>query len=140
MTPPAKVSESVRRLNPDLYGPTVTVSRGARGKSAEDERALHNAILDECKRRGWIAFHGSMAHSTFRTKGEPDFVILGSVQRWDNEKEMWLPFSVTYLIEAKTRTGKLSVDQQAIHAWAEKLGHTIHVVRSMDEFLEIINA
>jgi Holliday junction resolvase len=88
------------------------------------EAELHRQIAEEIKRRGWLAFHGSMAHSTFRTPGEPDFVILA-----DGGKVI--------LVECKSRTGKLSVDQQAIAAWAEKLGHKVHVVRSMQEFLEV---
>jgi hypothetical protein len=93
-------------------------------QGCDDEGELHRQILDECKRRGWIVFHGSMAHSTFRTPGEPDMVCLT-----DNGGLL--------LIEAKTRTGKLSPDQQAIHAWARKLGHTVHVVRSFEEFVRL---
>ncbi len=101
----------------------------------DDEGKLHNEILAECKRRGWIAFHGSMAHSTFRTKGEPDFVILAPPKKGYCD---YLTFPRTYLIECKTRKGKLSADQMAIHAWAEKLGHRIETVRSFEEFLKVI--
>lgn len=88
------------------------------------ERELHAAVLDECRQRGWIAFHGSMAHSTFRTPGEPDFVILTDG-------------GGLLLVECKSCEGKLSVDQQAIAAWARKLSHTIHVVRSIKDFLQV---
>jgi hypothetical protein len=88
------------------------------------ESELHQQILDECKRLGWLAFHGSMAHSTFRTKGEPDFVILGDSGR-------------VLLVECKTAKGKLSPDQLAIKAWANRLGHEIHVVRSLQEFTQL---
>ena len=98
----------------------------------EREADLHQMIVDECKRRGWIAFHGSMAHSTFRTPGEPDFIILPDVGRMSHFK------SNVWLIECKTRKGKLSPAQLAIHAWAAKLGHTVHVVRSFAEFLEVV--
>lgn len=91
----------------------------------DKESELHQQILDECKRRGWIAFHGSMAHSTFRTPGEPDFVILADSGR-------------VFLVECKTRTGKLTADQLAIHAWAKKIGHEVYTVRSLEEFLEIV--
>jgi hypothetical protein len=104
----------------------------------DDEGKLHRAILDECARRGWIAFHGSMAHKTFRVEGEPDFIVLGSLtETWaDGSGPSQSPRC--WLIECKTRTGKLSTAQQAIHAWAAKLGHTVHVVRSFEEFLEIV--
>lgn len=94
---------------------------GAAKAGADDESELHEAILAECNRRGWIPFHGSMAHRAMRTKGEPDFVILADG-------------GATILVEAKTRTGKLSTEQLGIQAWAKKLDHTIHVVRSIEEF------
>lgn len=90
------------------------------------ERDLHSQIFEECRRRGWIAFHGSMAERTHRTKGEPDFIILTDDKR-------------ALLVECKTATGKLTTEQQAMIAHARKLGHTIHVVRSMQEFSTIIN-
>lgn len=91
----------------------------------DKESELHRDILNEVKRRGWIAFHGSMAHRTFRCPGEPDFLILGDGGRF-------------FMVECKTKTGKVSVEQNAIMAWAKKLNHQIHVVRSFDEFLAII--
>lgn len=93
------------------------------GQPVEDESELHQAILDECKRRGWLALHGSMAHRTHRSLGEPDAVILCDGGR-------------VLLIEAKSKTGKLRPEQAALHAWATKLGHKVWVVRNMDEFLE----
>ena len=99
--------------------------QGAATEGVEKESGLHNEIISECARRGWLPFHGSMAHRSFKTPGEPDFVILASNGRM-------------FLIECKSKTGKLSPDQQAIAAWAAKLGHTIHVVRSMAEFLEVV--
>jgi hypothetical protein len=90
------------------------------------EACLHQAILDECRRRGWIALHGSMAHQTKRTIGEPDFVILADGGR-------------VLLVECKSKEGKLRPEQAALHAWAAKLGHTVRVVRSLNEFLQIIH-
>lgn len=90
----------------------------------EKESELHQQILDECRKRGWLPLHGSMAHRAFRTSGEFDFTILADGGQ-------------VYLIECKTRTGKLSPEQQGIHAWARKLGHAVHVVRSIEEFLSI---
>lgn len=93
--------------------------------STGSEAELHAKVFDECRRRGWIAFHGSMSERTSRTKGEYDFVILANQSR-------------IFLVECKTAKGKLSPEQQAIHAWSIKLGHTPHVVRSIEEFLKII--
>ena len=94
------------------------------GTSDDRESTLHGKVFEECRRRGWIALHGSMAHITHRTAGEPDFVILA-----DNGR--------TIYVECKTAKGKLSIEQQAMAAHANKLGHTIHLVRSIEEFLAI---
>lgn len=102
----------------------------ARSPAPEDavkrEGDLHEQIIYECDRRGWIAFHGSMAHRTHRVEGEPDFVIFADAGR-------------VIAVEAKARSGKLSTAQLGIIAWAKKLGHAVHVVTSLREFLEIAN-
>ena len=116
-------TDTLRRLNPHLFcggssrhgSPTGTVS----------EASLHEEIFDECRRRGWIALHGSMAERTCRTLGEPDFTILAGGGR-------------VLFVECKTRTGKLSPAQAALKFHAEKLGHTFHVVRSREEFLKLL--
>ena len=89
------------------------------------ESDLHAAIKAECRNIGWIVMTGSMAHRTHRTIGEPDMVILGKC-------------GIFLMLELKTATGKVSKEQQAFHAWAKKLGHTVHVVRSFEEFLEVL--
>ena len=92
--------------------------------TSEREADLHEEVFDECRRRGWIALHGSMAERTCRTLGEPDFVILADGGR-------------VLFVECKTKTGKLSPAQAALKHHAEKLGHTVHVVRSLGQFLGV---
>lgn len=93
-------------------------------RESRSEADLHDAIIAECRRRGWIAFHGSMAHRTHRTIGEPDFVILAEGGRM-------------LLVECKSATGKVKSEQIALHAMAGRLGHHVHVVRSIEEFVGI---
>jgi len=66
-----------------------------------------------------------MAAATHRTLGEPDFVILASDGR-------------VFFVECKSKTGKLTLEQQAFIAHAAKNGHAVHVVRSMEEFNDVI--
>lgn len=96
----------------------------ATGKAVEREADLHDQILAECRRRGWIALHGRMDLASGRTIGEPDFVLMA-----DNGRVLF--------IECKTKAGKIRPEQQALHAWAARLEHTVHVVRSLVEFMEI---
>ena len=93
--------------------------------AVEVESDLHDAIIKYCKHKGWIYFHGSMAHRTFRVTGEPDFQICADHGR-------------TFLIECKTANGKLTSEQLGLALWAERLGHKIHLVRSVAEFLEVV--
>ena len=116
-------NETLRRLNPGLFEPR---QQPATFHGAEKEKDLHGDIFNECRARGWIALHGSMAERTHRTMGEPDYVILADGGR-------------VFFIECKSKTGKLSISQIAIARHAAKLGHTIHEVRSMEQFLDIVN-
>ena len=116
-------NDTLRRLNPHLFG-ARSAECGVRN-GAESERGLHEEIFDECRRRGWIALHGSMAERTCRTLGEPDFVILADGGR-------------VLFVECKSRSGKLSPTQAALKFHAEKLGHTVHVVRSLEDFLNLL--
>jgi hypothetical protein len=63
-----------------------------------------------------------MAAPTHRTLGEPDFVVLADRGR-------------LLLIECKASAGKLTPEQAGMAAWAAKLGHTIHVARSLSDFI-----
>ncbi|MEI7533977.1 MAG: hypothetical protein WCK57_06360 [Verrucomicrobiae bacterium] len=142
---------TLARLNPHLFAPAVRPPLGA---GSACEASLHEEIFDECRRRGWIALHGSMAERTHRTRGEPDFVILASPKDWrcpicnrvtpcrnDYPEgccgEGYEPVPRVIFVECKTRSGKLSPAQAALKHHAEKLGHTVHVVRSREEFLRI---
>lgn len=93
--------------------------------TVERESELHQQIKTECNRRGWLCFSGAMHKRTWRTNGEPDLCILGR-------------FGAVLWVEAKTRTGRLSDDQINVREKMASLGHTVHVVRSFREFLEII--
>lgn len=89
-----------------------------------DESDLHNQIIDYCNSKGWGYLHGSMAARTHRTLGEPDFVILANG-------------SQLRIVECKSKTGKLSKDQQAFAAQARRNGHVVYVVHNMEEFTRL---
>lgn len=91
----------------------------------EDEGRLHEEILQDCRRRGWLAFHGSMAHRTHRTPGEPDFIVL-------------VPGGQMLLVECKAKGRKMTPEQLGVLIWAEKLGHTVYTVKSFTEWLSIL--
>lgn len=103
---------------------TQKTAQGENHLAVDKESKLHDAIIQECKARGWIAFHGSMAHRSKRTLGEPDFTILA-----DNGR--------VFFIEAKAKAGKLRTEQIAVKVWAQKLGHVVHTVYNIKQFHKI---
>jgi len=89
-----------------------------------EESDLHSQIINHCLASGWIYLHGSMSTRTSRTLGEPDFIIIASLGR-------------VFFVECKSKSGKLSPAQQNMIHHARCLDTTIHVVRSIREFLEL---
>ena len=89
------------------------------------ESDLHYEIMEDCKHKGWLALHGSMAHRTRRPPGEFDLIVICEYPR-------------ILLVECKTKTGKLSPEQQAIFAHVRCLGWEPHIVRSMDDWQVLI--
>ena|SRR2546430_2859270 len=89
------------------------------------EKQLHSQILSFARARGWIALHGDMTRKTGRTLGEPDFVIIADAGR-------------VFFVEAKSMIGVLSPAQVAFRARARDLGHTVHIVRSLDDFITLV--
>lgn len=127
----------------DAYQMRHAPKQPAAKSGCDKESELHEQIFAECRRRGWIALHGAMSERTHRTAGEPDFVILAKEQACVSieGEALGIPplmLPVVYLIECKTRTGKLSTAQVALHHHAKNLGHTVHVVRSFEEFLALL--
>ncbi len=95
--------------------------------SAGEEAKLHDAIMAECKARKWQWIHNRMDKRSTTAPGVPDFVILADKGR-------------VFFVECKTRTGKLTTEQQAFKHHADYNGHTVHVVRSPEEFGQIVDA
>lgn len=95
------------------------------GENESKESQLHTKIITYCQSRKWIAFHGSMAHRSFRTLGEPDLTILADKGHF-------------YLVELKSAKGKLKPDQAAIAHQAGLLGHIVHIIRNYKSFVELV--
>lgn len=95
-------------------------------RAVQRESKLHQEIIDECGRRGWIPEHGSTAHRTKRRVGELDFCIPieGGVTLWG---------------ECKVGTSKPTVEQCATIAYLLAKGHRAGVWRSLQDFLDFID-
>ena len=95
---------------------------------ASREKDLHADILSICRGRSWLCVHARMDRASTIGVGCPDFVVFADKGR-------------VFVVEAKSRTGKLTPEQRAWLAWLEKLGHgkKAKVVRSLTEFLEFVS-
>lgn len=101
---------------------TIQTTKGM----GQEESKLHEFIIEQCEKRGWIYLHGAMSKRTHRTLGEFDFCLLANRGR-------------VFFLECKTKDGKLTADQETMKRHGEYLGHKMHVVRSQMQFLEIVD-
>lgn len=112
------------------------VSRGlVASKAASDavtkevgHGGLHDAIERWCNDQ-WPKVkyvHSRTDQSSSTANGVPDFILFLNGGR-------------VLCVECKTRTGKLTPEQAAWSFEMTRLGHTVHIVRSMREFLELVD-
>lgn len=89
------------------------------------ESKLHEDIIAHCKDNGWKHIHSRMDRRSTVGNGVCDFIIAA-----DGGRVFW--------IECKSRSGKLTMEQNVFIVWLAKLGHKVSVVTSMGEFMEAI--
>lgn len=95
------------------------------GEAVSRERHLHDQIMEECRARRWMVIHSRMDRPTSQSPGVPDFIVLA-----DGGK--------LFLVEAKARQGKLTIEQMAFGIMCEQLGHKVHLVRSLANFIDAV--
>lgn len=120
MITPSQYLELVRRTQK----PSNTTICGVEGGTEIEN--LHRPIEDWCRHQHPIVpyFYTRPDKASGAMPGTVDFGLLyrGKI----------------ILVECKTRDGKVSPVQAIWHRLAELQGHTVHVVRSMDEFHRLI--
>lgn len=114
-------NERIERKALDKWTPAAKKE----SRAVERERDLHEQIIQHCQNSRWLYFHSRMDQKSTATVGQPDFTIL-------------LPAGRVLFIECKAKGGKLRPEQQRVKMVAECLGHTVHVIYSFDEFLNIL--
>jgi hypothetical protein len=95
--------------------------------SVDRERDLHDDIIEFCNAQWppWKFIHARMDKRSTIAVGAPDFTVCASGGR-------------VFHIEVKGKTTKTSNEQLAWHKQMEMLGHQVHVVTSMSQFLEAV--
>ncbi len=109
------------------YSPPSAIAKGivrSATQTAQSEAKLHDEILTYCRSKGWRVVHSRMDRPSTSGVGSPDFVVAV-----DGGRTIW--------VEAKTRKGKLTTEQEAWLMALKALGHHAWVVRSLSEFVEM---
>lgn len=96
-------------------------------KAVERESDLHDQIISFCKTQHprWMFIHARMDQRSTIPVGAADFVI-------------FMPGGKILILECKRKGGKCSPEQMGWALQLELLGHTAHVVRSMEQFHKLI--
>lgn len=89
------------------------------------ERAIHDHICTTLKQIGWPYFHSRLDKPTTNQLGCPDFIIAA-------------PCGKTIWIECKTPNAKQTIEQEATQMVLEKQGHDYYLIRSIQEFADVI--
>lgn len=112
--------------------PTVASESAHREKSAgrpDPESKLHDSIIEwansQWPRMKFI--HARMDQRSTIAVGAPDFVLFLLAGR-------------VLCVECKAKGKKPTPEQLAWHKEMEMLGHKVHVVWSMDDFMKLVNA
>lgn len=95
-------------------------------REAQREAKLHEEIAAECRRRGWYCVHSRIDRPTTTALGVPDFICAADGGR-------------TFWIEAKGAKTKVTLEQAGTLQWLRSLGHVAAVVRSLEEFLNLVD-
>lgn len=116
----------------DLVAMQSRLCRGRAPSPASDaveaggEVTLGNEVASWLAANGVAFVRGRTDIPSSVTPGSPDLVVAA-------------PGKIL-LVELKTRVGKLSKEQVVWHHLARRAGHEVHVVRSMGEFMQLINS
>ena len=116
---PLQFQQMQQRLSPKIRNPVPE-------DAIEDEGWLHDEIIrwirEQVPMPAYI--HARMDRRSTINRGAPDFTIFLHGE--------------TILVECKTRTGKRTAEQLAWGLCAELHGFRVWEVRSMEEFLKIV--
>ena len=93
---------------------------------AGTELELHNEIIRECRRRGWMYVHSNPTKKATNQPGTPDFIIAADGGR-------------TLYVECKAKGGRISKEQLKFCNTALHLGHQFLFCYSLKQFTEWAN-
>lgn len=116
------------------------VIRNGPAEPEQLESTLHDKIMAYCDARWprWKYIRCRMDRRSTIAVGAQDFTIFGQIETQWADGPVRVKESKVWCVECKARNEKPDPEQLAWHKEMEMLGHKVHVVRSMEEFLEVI--
>lgn len=117
--------EDVLMMQRRLARGSEPVGGGDGCESGKEVEELHNPAIKWLTGCGIAFCHNRTDLKSTATPGAPDFAICV------NGQTIWIEF--------KTRTGKLSNEQQTWHWLAKRQGVKVHVLRSYTEFIKLMS-
>lgn len=115
----------VNDYNARLATTHPSIAQGVKKVAAIPEAKIHAHIEEECRKRGWYIVHSRMDVRTTNAKGVPDFIIFPTAHP-------------VFVVECKSGNKKLTIEQCGVMAWFRKYGKPHYVVRSVEEFDQIL--
>jgi hypothetical protein len=124
---PFQFEEMRRRLEKQPNGKLADAGKSADFEPVTKERALHDALIVfyESQWPKWKVIYARQDKPSTIRVGCQDHTVFASRGR-------------VFCLELKKKGGKPDADQLAWHKEMEMLGHKVHVIRSMDEFYEVV--
>lgn len=116
-------------------------SRGRRDGSKQVEAHLQEAVaavLDAAEREGWPLVWWHVPNEGNRGKAERGRMHRAGLRHGVPDVEICLPGGVTWRVELKTATGRVSPEQGQLLADLTRLGHRVEVVRSVAELVPLL--
>lgn len=94
-------------------------------KVSREIEQLHKPALKYCADKHWPVIYHDPSCKTGATIGCPDLIVFAT-------------HGLVYPIEFKTGTGKLSQDQRNFHHMMKTQGHSVYIVRRMEDFVRLV--
>lgn len=95
--------------------------------AVERERDLHEAIIEYCKKMGYLYRHDRMDKPTTGQIGWPDF-------------EIFQPLAMTVFLECKAKGAKANIEQLSKIAQLRRFGYVAEIVDNIIDAIKVIES
>lgn len=118
-----RANRGMKRLQPSV---ATSLTKPNLNQKEVGKEGIQDEIAKFCNSQfpRWKFIHSRTDRRSTTPVGSPDFVV-------------FIPGGRVLCVECKSKSGKLSIEQLAWSKEMGMIGHTIHVVRSLGEFIAL---